>query len=82
MTSEAVDLDCVPPQDVQPRVSVRTRCGAASASSWATIPPIEIPSTWASAIANASSSASASAASPAIVRSPPHGALRPIPRWS
>ena len=44
-TSPLVGLDCVPPADVLASVSVAIRSGARSASSWATMPPIEKPKT-------------------------------------
>ena len=46
---------------------VRIRCGWRSASSWATIPPIEIPTTWACSQPSASSRPAASSASSAMV---------------
>ena len=49
---------------------MRTRSGCASASSWATMPPIEMPSTWAESSSSAASSPAASSASWAIVIGP------------
>ena len=71
-----------PPQYVHPSVSVRTRCGRASASSWATMPPIEMPNTCAASIASASSRPAASSASCGIVSGPSSRLLAPTPRWS
>ena len=81
-TSELVGLDCVPPHEVPASVSVVTRSGTSSASSCATMPPIEKPKTCAWSTPTASSTARASAASNAVVRSPAIGPLRPMPRWS
>ena len=58
------------PAWVQPSTSRRTRSGQPSASSWAIIPPIDIPNTSARSIAEASSSAAASPASCAVVYGP------------
>ena len=70
------------PAWVQPSTSLRTRSGASSATSWAIIPPIDIPNTSARSIASASSSATASAASPAVVYGPGVTLDAPPPRLS
>jgi hypothetical protein len=81
-TAGVVGTLSAPPQKVQPSVSVRTSSPRASASSWATIPPIEIPSTCADSMPSPSSSPAASPASCAIVKGPSRRLLAPTPRWS
>ena len=71
-----------PPAEVAPSTSASTRSGYRSASSWAIIPPIEIPYTCARAIPAASSTETASAAIPASVSGPAGRSLRPEPRLS
>ena len=55
-----------PAGKVTARVRVRTRSGAASASSWEMAPPMETPSRWKESSSRASASASASLAMSAI----------------
>ena len=71
-----------PPAEVAPSTSASTRSGYRSASSWAIIPPIEIPYTCARAMPAASSTETASAAIPASVSGPAGRSLRPEPRLS
>jgi len=65
---------------VAPSASARTRSGDRNASSCATIPPIEMPNTFAADTASASSTASASPASCAIEQVPRVGPENPVPR--
>jgi hypothetical protein len=67
---------------VQPSVSDRSRSGSASASSWAIIPPIEIPTTCALSSPSSSIKPAASSAISTIVKAPSIGADNPIPRLS
>ena len=70
-----------PPRSRRARAHRRAPDTAARAS-WAIIPPIEIPYTWARAIPAASSTETASAAIPASVSGPAGRSLRPQPRLS
>ena len=62
VTAEPVSAEPGPPQYVQPSASVRIRSGWRRASSWATMPPIEMPITCAASMPSASSSPAASCA--------------------
>src|SRR4051794_33261831 len=80
--SRSGGVAAAPPAEVAPSTSESTRSGWRSVSSWAIIPPIEIPYTCACAIPAASSTETASAAIPASVRRPAGRSLRPQPRLS
>jgi hypothetical protein len=84
MVASGASSEPGPPQYEQPMVSVRTRSGARSASSWETMPPIEMPRTWALGTPSTSSRPSASPARSAIVNVSPSARreLAPIPRLS
>ena len=60
---------------VAPSTSAPTRSGCRSAISWAIMPPIDIPYTWARAIPAASSTATASAAMSATENGPGRSGL-------
>ena len=81
-TSLVAGTTCVPPQAVQPRISERTRDGWFSASSCASIPPIEAPNTCADSRPAASITARASSAITGIGYGPGGTSLRPTPRLS
>ena len=65
-TSPSLRAHAPPEAKLTASVSVRTRSGAASATSWAIAPPIETPSRWNESSSSASASASASRAMSAI----------------
>ena len=81
-TSPSLRAHAPPAANVIASVSVRTRSGAASASSCAIAPPIDTPSRWNESSSSASASASASRAMSAISYGPSAIDDRPTSRLS
>ena len=70
MSPQSARAHAPPRANVIARVSVRTRSGAASATSCAIAPPIEMPRRWKDSSSSASASANASPAMSATSYSP------------
>ncbi len=80
ITSGRCSAPCAEPQVEQPSTSRCTTCGWFRTSSWAIIPPIDIPSTWARWMPSSRRRPAASSAMRRIVTSPAGLSVCPVPR--